>query len=1122
MLFLSCLCVPLCFCQNVHFNQVNKGANVTVFADVAIDRQGYFWMVGYAAGSSTLMKYDGTKFIYFKHEEQNANSPGNGFMFRLFIDEGNIIWIGYLEGGLDRFDPATNSFTHYRHNPKDPATLSNDSVLSILKDPEGYLWVGTQNGLNRMDIKTGKCTRFFHQPGNPKSLSYNAVWCMCTDNSGNLWVGCASTSLYSSAMNESNMQGGLNLFNKTNNTFTSYLHDSTDNTTIANNYISSIYPDRSGALWIGTFGNHLDRMDTKKGIFAHYDYDPAHPQKLCAPPITSTIPKDVVTFITRDSSGTLWVGTQLNGMTGYDTDQNTATHYGTSYVSNQTNYIDTAAGFSCYNTIKGLTSYDGLFWVFSRERTGDIFNYNPLHNNITSIRLHNRANGNSFYQQPDGRVIWIGTNKGLIRRDIGAGLEKVWVHDPRSTNSLSCDTIGNMKVDDNGIFWIATVGGGLCRFDPLTGNFNAYQNDPKNKQSIGDNLVRNLWIDHDKNIWLGFYNGMDMFDPRSGKFIHYRHNGADSTSLVNNIVDNIFEDKNHAIWAGTFGGLERLDQDRRRFHHYLFKIAVFAIFADSYGVLWVGSSDGLYHYDTARDAFIPFIDPGTGRHLNTLLCGLEDNDGNLWLRCTNSLIEIDKARLKAVFYGEGYGVTANYEWISRCIKGKDGELFFGGLGGFNDFFPRRVKEIPPPQINLTSFQLLNAGATYDHIGIAAVRFNTTEMRLRHNQNSFNVDFFALHYNSSGEEKYQVMLENYDQSWRDLGIEHQTSFFNLAPGKYLLKIKAFNSDGGWNEKDFPILVAVPWWKTWWAYLLYILLGAAAIGGFIQYRSRKLIRENALLEQKVNERTDALKKSIAELRATQQQLIQSEKMASLGELTAGIAHEIQNPLNFVNNFSEVSNELLDEMKNELAASHTEAANAIADDIKQNLEKILHHGKRADAIVKGMIQHSRSGTGQKELSDINALADEFLHLSYHGLRAKDKSFNARMITDYDEDIGKINIVSQDIGRVLLNLYNNAFYAVADKKKQNAEGYEPTISVSTKKIKDKVEIKVKDNGNGIPRNAVDKIFQPFFTTKPPGQGTGLGLSLSYDIIKAHRGELKVDTLEGTYTELIILLPLG
>jgi signal transduction histidine kinase len=263
-----------------------------------------------------------------------------------------------------------------------------------------------------------------------------------------------------------------------------------------------------------------------------------------------------------------------------------------------------------------------------------------------------------------------------------------------------------------------------------------------------------------------------------------------------------------------------------------------------------------------------------------------------------------------------------------------------------------------------------------------------------------------------------------------------------------------------------------------------------------------------------------KTLVELKQTQQQLVQSEKMASLGELTAGIAHEIQNPLNFVNNFSDVNSELIGEMEIELQNGNVEEAIAIANDIKENEEKINHHGKRADAIVKGMLQHSRKNAGQKELTDINALADEYFRLSFHGLRAKDKSFNATIETDFNQSIGKINVIPQDIGRVLLNLFNNAFYAVNEQKSKNHISYEPTVSVTTKMIDNKVEIKVKDNGSGIPQKVMDKIFQPFFTTKPTGQGTGLGLSLSYDIIKAHGGEIKVESKEGEGTVFIIQLP--
>jgi signal transduction histidine kinase len=305
-------------------------------------------------------------------------------------------------------------------------------------------------------------------------------------------------------------------------------------------------------------------------------------------------------------------------------------------------------------------------------------------------------------------------------------------------------------------------------------------------------------------------------------------------------------------------------------------------------------------------------------------------------------------------------------------------------------------------------------------------------------------------------------------------------------------------------------------------LYSLLGGLiallVIAGILLRNNRNKQKTNIILQQQ----KEKVESTLAELRSTQTQLIQSEKMASLGELTAGIAHEIQNPLNFVNNFSDVNTELIDELNQEADKGNIEEMRAIAKNIRDNEQKINQHGKRADAIVKGMLQHSRTSSGQKELTDINALCDEYLRLAYHGLRAKDKSFNANFKTDFDNSIGKLNIISQDLGRAMLNLINNAFYAVSEKKKVSENGYEPGIVLSTKRSNSMVEIKVRDNGNGIPKKVLDKIFQPFFTTKPTGQGTGLGLSLSYDIIKAHGGEIKVETREGEGSEFTIQLPQG
>ncbi len=346
---------------------------------------------------------------------------------------------------------------------------------------------------------------------------------------------------------------------------------------------------------------------------------------------------------------------------------------------------------------------------------------------------------------------------------------------------------------------------------------------------------------------------------------------------------------------------------------------------------------------------------------------------------------------------------------------------------------------------------------------------------------------------------------------------------------LTQIQLLNFDEGQRQKDIQREIDAARERYTNQVRYFVLIATAALFlllSIILYRNNrsKQIANKALELQKkeVDQQRTKAENTLHELRSTQAQLIQSEKMASLGELTAGIAHEIQNPLNFVNNFSEINKELLVEMRDEIEKGNFSQAKNLTVDILDNEDKIMHHGKRADAIVKGMLQHSRVGFGQKEITDINALADEYLRLAFHGLKAKDKTFHATLQTSFDPFIGKIEVVPQDLGRVFLNLYNNAFYAVSEKSKQPAADFEPTVSISTKQSGDKLEIRIKDNGNGIPQKVIDKIFQPFFTTKPTGQGTGLGLSMSYDIIKAHGGSLIAHANEGEGAEFVIQLPVA
>jgi signal transduction histidine kinase len=492
----------------------------------------------------------------------------------------------------------------------------------------------------------------------------------------------------------------------------------------------------------------------------------------------------------------------------------------------------------------------------------------------------------------------------------------------------------------------------------------------------------------------------------------------------------------------------------------------------------------------------------------------------------------DTITKKYTHYFEEDGLQ-KFSRFNEILKTKNGDIWIGGEHGLNQITPSKLANKDPtkPAVFITGMRIMDSiySAADGNLFKKAVSY-TDQVKLKHWQKDLSFNFVGLHYLKPEDNQYSWQLENYDNHWSTPSKVRNVAYTNLSPGTYTFRVKASNADGIWNEEgaSIKIIIAPPWWQTWWANLFYVLLI-----GFIGLQIHKSQREKTLrlarerAQKKELEQAKEIEKAYNELQNTQEQLIQSEKMASLGELTAGIAHEIQNPLNFVNNFSEVNSELIEEMKEELDSGNLEEVKSLADDINENEKKIMFHGKRADSIVKGMLQHSRASGDKKEPTDINTLADEYMRLAYHGLRAKDKSFNATLETNFDDTIGKINVIPQDIGRVILNLFTNAFYAVSEKKAQlkktdPSNTYKPTVSVTTKKTNQNVQIVVEDNGDGIPQKVIKKIFEPFFTTKPTGKGTGLGLSMSYDIIKTHGGSLDVKSEKGVHTQFKIILPIN
>ena len=1110
----------------VHSQQINfakvlppDGNNFIFVTGITQDVNGFMWY----STKKGLYSYDGKNVISHKNNPLNPQSIMSNFLESIYADHDGTIWVGSLGKGLDHFNPESGIFTHFAHDSIDSESLSSDTVTAILRDKQGTLWIGTHGGLDQFDPKTNKFIHYRHQADDTNSISNNQVRVIYEDSEGMLWIGTGSPYADNGGGPDA---GGLNRYNRETGKFTRYLHDPNNNKSLINNKIGALFEDKQGDFWIGTAKLGLHKMNRKNGTFERLIYDPAHPEKLSSPPTTNATPAyEHITFITQNTAGSYWFGTVDAGLFYFNPDFGKIINYKRTENSTE--------GFNDNGAWTSFTSRDGILWIGATQ--GNIYHIDPLHKEIPHTN-NSTASVNHFFEEPNG-VFWIGTNQDVIR--IENGMEKRYLIDSNPANAND-NSVYHISADKQGNIWVGSTGG-LNLWDRKNEKFIRYKNDPKNISSLSNNNVTTVFEDKGGNFWVATFRGLNQMDRKTGQFTPYFKNPANTEPFGANIITSLIEDKEGRMWVGAWdtGGIGLFNRDNKTFKNYLTGTGIMSIYEDSDGVLWAGGNDGLYRYDAGIDNFIRYTDSGSSAGLTETTSIVEDDLKNLWLGTSTGIAKINAQRNESTLFGNNYGINDFALTFGSGFKRSNGEIYFGDVTGYFAFSPVELtRNLRVPEIVFTGFHIIDKKIVPGDGGPLKETLSLlNKIQLQYTQNVFSFDISVIDYANPEQNQLIYYLENYDKNWLQANSGNRVYYFNIPPGKYTLHVKGANSYGAWAEKSIDIIILPPWWRTWWAYIIYALLFIATVYGVDRFQRRRLLQaEREKNRERELEHAKEIEKAYTELKTTQSQLIQAEKMASLGELTAGIAHEIQNPLNFVNNFSDVNQELLVEMNEEIVKGNLEEVKLIAKNVIENEQKINHHGKRAEAIVKGMLQHSRTSSGVKEPTDINALADEYLRLAYHGLRAKDKSFNATMKTDFDESIGKINVIPQDIGRVILNLITNAFYAVNEKEKatQPPEGglYEPTIMVKTSLIPPSrgwgagtsgaALISVSDNGNGIPQTAMDKIFQPFFTTKPAGQGTGLGLSMSYEIVtKGHKGELKVENNPGGGVTFTIILPI-
>ncbi|WP_291781699.1 sensor histidine kinase [Cecembia sp.] len=774
-------------------------------------------------------------------------------------------------------------------------------------------------------------------------------------------------------------------------------------------------------------------------------------------------------------------------------------------------------------------------WVGTNSGLSKIEVFSPL----TRFDSDTYEIGNALSLSAFDNTLYIGTSTSVLYLDKDDGIIKKIAGIPNTQ-------VFDLIQDTNGVL---STGVGIYS---IKGSKASIIQGTENFQTLKV-LVSEM---HEGYVFLSGNFGIHVFKRELDSDGEYLYEDIGPISGVSRAVYSLAENQEGEVWAGTQAGFlfriifsktasGKLDIPNARVKDYREKDGIRGLSGlvrgPINGKVYTSGVNGFYYFDTSleqfeRDEVFSFSDEVAIINMDTYGLGVGET-GNVYLDFKG------EKRLAMPQEDNSYKVESypvNLITASGVASGytePDGVFWIGTDEGLMRLDPNKKYKVDHP-VPLY-FTAVSAGE--DRFALPKfLAGNTPEIPFKGNRISF--DYVAPFFVREKKIRYQTFLEGHDEEWSKWEDKVSREFTNLPYGKYTFRVRAKNTFNTQSEEiAYNFVILPPWYATWWAFFLYFAGFVLLVYSLVKIQTiRILAREKEKNRQKELAQAKEIEKAYEELKATQSQLIQSEKMASLGELTAGIAHEIQNPLNFVNNFSEVSEELVDEMNEELENGDLDEAKNIGKSLKENLAKIKHHGKRADAIVKGMLEHSRGSSSEKKLTNLNGLAEEFLRLSYHGLRAKDKSFSADFDTELDPNLPKVNVVAQDVGRVFLNLINNAFYACAERSRSTADQkekplkencssdgtYMPKVTVQSRLVDlagtGGVEICIKDNGSGIPKAIKDKIFQPFFTTKPTGQGTGLGLSLSYDIVKAHGGELSVESTEDKGTTFIITIPIN
>ncbi|MCD4749049.1 MAG: hypothetical protein K8R59_06725 [Thermoanaerobaculales bacterium] len=799
---------------------------------VAQDNKGFIW-IGTGEG---LSKYDGYRFRWFGHDPLNQSSLSNADVGFVHVDSSGIVWIGTWGGGLNRFDPATASFTHFMVDPGDPAGLRDNRIQTIFEDRDGFLWIGTYSGgLSRFDAATERFITYLHDPDDPLSIGDNRVWSICDDLDGDLWVGT---------------DRGLSHLARRSGAFENFRHDPEDPRSLSHDIVRAVAVDREGTLWVGTEAG-VRVFDRDLGSFEIFGGDA---------PMATALSSATANTMLSDKNGRLWIGTYGTGLYAVDLDSG--------LVTNLVNDPTDPSSLS-HDDVRALyEDRSGVLWIGTRGGGIDTLDLKPAKFRrvvFDPFDPSSLSSGTvcSILEDRTG-ALWIGTMEGLDRFDPETGDFVHYRHDPNDPRTLPAGRIQQVYEDHQGTIWVGTWKGGLGRMELHTGAFVTYRSDLENPSALASDKVMAVHEDSLGNLWVGTVGGLHLLDRERGTFTRFVKDPNDPMSIGDDFVWVIHEDRRGRLWIGTdAGGLELFDRADRTFSHLrsvpsdptsISSNRVQAIYEASSGLLWIGTANGLNSFDPDTGRFTRYLRQKglPSAHVNGIL---GDDVGHLWLSTNRGLSRFDPTSGSFRSYTTSDGLQGGLFSPGAALRTSDGSMYFGGVNGYNVFHPDRVKDNPhPPPVVLRSFRRFDEPVSLDR-----PLEEIDRITLSHRDNFFSIDFAALDYTDSARNRYAYILDGFDRGWVEAGTRSFATYTNVNPGSYVFRVKGCNSDGVWNElgADVTITITPPFWGTWWFRLLVGGLVLVSVFGWYRMRIRRIEAERRRLEELVTKRTFQLK-------------------------------------------------------------------------------------------------------------------------------------------------------------------------------------------------------------------------------------------------------------------------